>query len=482
MKAKFKHSRRVVRGFRTYSRFAGWLMLVVGLCSSLGWVARIAITPDWGGRDMRLTAALGFVLSGLALAGAGRRKGTGLWLGSLLCCMVIALGSDALIEHSVGNYRGLADWLDAAHGDGRTPALMAKLAAIAFMLMGGQGLLILHGRALVLRELLGLGVLSIAMASMASFAFVLAQHGEGLFDQLPILTGILLLLGALGWMSAAPTTGLTRISTAATLGGVFARSLLLPALLLPLAYTFVFKMLETRFGVPQIVASTLGAMFTGGTVAWMIWLVAALLDRSERQQEASILLRDEVDTDSLTGLGNRRKFDAAIEGLLRDYRQEQVPFSLLLLDVDHFKAYNDAYGHQAGDVALREIGRLLRNALRPQDLAVRYGGEEFALLIHGARMPLVPVIAERVLQAIRANSWPLQPLTASIGGAEVCDADSAVSLLQRADAALYGAKNKGRDRFEVMGYAECIASRGKPPFPRARAWEPASPGCRAGAA
>src|SRR5690606_30940932 len=133
----------------------------------------------------------------------------------------------------------------------RPPARMAELAACGFLLLGGQGLLILNGRALVLRELFGLGVLAIAMASLASFAFVLAQHGESLLERLPILTGVLLLIGTLGWMSSVPTTGLTRVSTAATLGGVLARSLLLPALLLPLAYTFAFKLLETRLGVSQ---------------------------------------------------------------------------------------------------------------------------------------------------------------------------------------------------------------------------------------
>ena len=480
MKAAFSHSRWAVRGYRLYSRLASALMVLLGLCSSLEWWLRVDLMPDWGGRDMRLTAALCVLLSGLALAAVGSKRRAIRRLASLLCAAMIVLGGDALLEHTVIGYHGIADWLDVGFGAGLRPSvLMAELAALAFVLLGGQGLLILNDRALVLRELCGLGVLAIAMASMASFAFVLAQRGESLFDHLPILTGVSLLFGSLGWMSSVPTTGLTRISTAATLGGVFARSLLLPALLLPLVYTFVFKLLETRYGVPQIVASTLGAVFTGGSVAWMVWLVAALLDRSERQREVSLQLRDVADTDSLTGLGNRRKLDAEIDVLLREYRQQRTPFSLLVLDVDHFKAYNDAYGHQAGDDALRELGRLLRGVLRPRDVAVRYGGEEFVLLIHGARMPQLPVIAERILQAIRTNDWPRRPLTASIGGAEVCGADSAATLLQRADASLYRAKRNGRDRFEAMGCAECIASRSAPAALRAREWDQPPPGCRA---
>lgn len=481
MKAEFSHSRWAVRGYRLYSRLASALMVLVGLCSSLEWWLQIDLVPDLGGRDMRLTAALCILMSGVALAAVGRDREFIRRSASLLCAAMIVLGGDALLEHGVTGYRGISDWLDAALGGGaRPPVLMAELAACAFLLLGGQGILILNSRALVLRELFGLGVLTIAMASMASLAFLLVQRGESLLDHLPPLTGISLLFGTLGWMSSVPTTGLTRISTAATLGGVFARSLLLPALLLPLAYNFVFKLLETRFGVPQIVASTLGAVFTGGSVAWMIWLVAALLDRSERLHKASLQLRDAADTDSLTGLGNRRKFDAEMDVMLREYRQQGTPFSLLLLDLDHFKAYNDAYGHQAGDQALREIGRLLRSVLRPRDVAVRYGGEEFVLLIHGARMPQLPVIAARILQVVRDNDWPLLPLTASIGGAEVCDADSAATLLQRADASLYRAKRNGRNRFEAMGCAECIASHSAPAALRAWQWDQPPPGCRAG--
>ncbi|WP_287597022.1 GGDEF domain-containing protein [Thermomonas sp.] len=481
MNLDFVQSRWAMRGYRLYWRLASLMMIVVGLGSSVEWAAGINLVPDLGGRDMRLTAAFCVLLSGLALAAVGTERRWIRRLASLLCAIVIGLAANSLLEYSGIGYRGIAAWLDSALGEGLRPSTrMAELAACGFLLLGGQGLLILNGRALVLRELFGLGVLAIAMASLASFAFVLAQHGESLLERLPILTGVLLLIGTLGWMSSVPTTGLTRVSTAATLGGVLARSLLLPALLLPLAYTFAFKLLETRLGVSQVVASTLGAVFTGGSLAWMIWLVAALLDRSERLRDTSQRLRHAADTDALTGLGNRRKLDAVLQGLLHADRRQRLPFSLLMLDLDHFKPYNDAFGHQAGDDALREIGRLLRATLRPEDAAFRYGGEEFVLVIHGIHLHQLPAIAERVLHAVRANDWPLRPLTTSIGGAEACDADvSAESLLQRADAALYRAKHNGRDRFERTGCAECLAGASGPESMQARSWEQPPPGCRA---
>ena len=481
MRTEFVHSRWALRGYLLYSRLAGLLMVLVGLGSGVEWATHSDLVPALGGRDMRLTAAVCILLSGLALGAVGSRRRWVRGLASLLCAVVAVLAADSLLEYAGVGYRGIAAGLDAAFGEGlRPPARMAELAACGFLLLGGQGLLILNGRALVLRELFGLGVLAIALASLASLAFVPAQHGESLLERLPILTGVLLLFGTLGWMSSVPTTGLTRVSTAATLGGVLARSLLLPALLLPLAYTFAFKLLETRLGVSQVVASTLGAVFTGGSLAWMIWLVAALLDRSERLRETSLQLRDAADTDALTGLGNRRKLDGMLQGLLHADRRQRLPFSLLMLDLDHFKAYNDDFGHQAGDDALREIGRLLRATLRPEDAAFRYGGEEFVLVIHGAHLHQLPAIAERVLHAVRTNAWPLRPLTTSIGGAEACDADvTAASQLQRADAALYRAKHNGRDRFESTGRAECLAGGSGPGSMPARSWSQPPPGCRA---
>lgn len=477
MKLDFVHSPWAMRGYRLYSRLASLLMIAMGLGSSVEW----ALRPDLGGRDMRLTAAFCVLLSGLALAAMATDRRWVRRLASLLCAIMIGLAANSLLEYGSSGYRGIAAWLDSAFGEGlRPPARMAELAACGFLLLGGQGLLILNGRALVLRELFGLGVLAIAMASLASFAFVLAQHGESLLERLPIVTGVLLLVGTLGWMSSVPTTGLTRVSTAATLGGVLARSLLLPALLLPLVYTFAFKLLETRLGVPQVVTTTLGAVFTGGSLAWMIWLVASLLDRSERLREASLRLRAAADTDALTGLGNRRKLDEVLAGLLHADRRQRLPFSLLMLDLDHFKAYNDDFGHQAGDDALREIGRVLRATLRPEDAAFRYGGEEFVLVIRGGSLRQLPAVAERVLQAVRANAWPLRPLTTSIGGAEACGADTtAASLLQRADAALYRAKHNGRDRFEATDCAAGLAGGSGPEATRARSWVEPPPGCRA---
>jgi diguanylate cyclase (GGDEF)-like protein len=121
-------------------------------------------------------------------------------------------------------------------------------------------------------------------------------------------------------------------------------------------------------------------------------------------------------------------------------------FSLVMLDLDKFKSYNDSFGHLAGDQVLSITGRLLGAAVRPSDQAARYGGEEFALLLPGADVLKAGEVAERVLRACRGFAWPLRVVSISIGIAQSATGDDAAALIRRADAALYEAKNSGRDR------------------------------------
>jgi diguanylate cyclase (GGDEF)-like protein len=259
-------------------------------------------------------------------------------------------------------------------------------------------------------------------------------------------TIVLLLVAALGWMSSAPTTGLTRVATADTFGGTFARYLLLPALLLPVFFSFAFEALQSWYGASKAVAFALSASFTGGTVACLVWWVATLLDQVERQRRESTLLRDDASTDVLTGLSNRRGFDNALAELLDGHREHDAVFSLLMIDLDRFKAYNDDFGHQEGDEALRIAGRILRTVLRHGDLAARYGGEEFALVLQGADVTRANMTAQRILNGFRAYQWPLRAVTASIGVAQARPNDGVQDIVRRADSALYNAKNAGRDQ------------------------------------
>lgn len=169
----------------------------------------------------------------------------------------------------------------------------------------------------------------------------------------------------------------------------------------------------------------------------------------------SRLMRVLVDQDSLTGLHNRRSFNRQLGRLWRQAQREQVEVALLLCDVDHFKAYNDHYGHQAGDRALQQVSSVLHEAARrPLDMAVRLGGEEFAVLLYGIGSGEAQQRAEVLRQALEllriehAGSQTAAVLTMSVGVAcQQPREDLALSaLFERADRALYEAKAYGRNQ------------------------------------
>lgn len=154
--------------------------------------------------------------------------------------------------------------------------------------------------------------------------------------------------------------------------------------------------------------------------------------------------------DGLTGVYNRRWADASIERL----SAKDGPFSTVLLDVDHFKRFNDTFGHAAGDFVLTKVAALLTRTLRGTDFVARYGGEEFVLVLPDASAEAAAMVAERVRRALAAVSFEMKdgtvlpPVTISAGVAAHAPGESAADLLVRADGALYRAKDAGRNRVE----------------------------------
>ncbi len=154
-------------------------------------------------------------------------------------------------------------------------------------------------------------------------------------------------------------------------------------------------------------------------------------------------------TDALTGLANRRAFDEEMHYCLERHRKAGETFSVVMFDVDHFKKFNDTYGHQAGDDVLRLMGELLRQAARKGDTVARYGGEEFALILPRTAVNEAKLRAERVRHKIAEHGFQCDGqqlrITSSLGLAQVAQGDSVTNLIDRADAALYASKESGRN-------------------------------------
>ena len=189
-------------------------------------------------------------------------------------------------------------------------------------------------------------------------------------------------------------------------------------------------------------------------------VVAVVRDMTE-QKDLQDKLASLATTDGLTGLANRRAFDERLADEWARARRDGTQLSLLLIDVDHFKKFNDHYGHLAGDACLRALGRILSaQAKRPADLAARYGGEEFAVLLPNTDADGCADVGEGIRQALHdlamlhTQNPPSRLVTASVGGAAALPSETTMdcsTLVAAADRALYAAKDGGRDRLVMSG-------------------------------
>jgi diguanylate cyclase (GGDEF)-like protein/PAS domain S-box-containing protein len=192
-------------------------------------------------------------------------------------------------------------------------------------------------------------------------------------------------------------------------------------------------------------------------------LAAVIIERADLTHRLDELAR----SDPLTGLPNRRELDEVLDRELAVARRRAEPLSVAVIDLDRFKAYNDRYGHQAGDELLRRAAEAWRSAIRATDLIARYGGEEFVTVMPGAGPAAARAIAERIRAATPGE------VSASIGVATWDGRETAADLIRRADIALYEAKRTGRDRIVAAEPDERLGDRASPAVlpptgPRAR--------------
>jgi len=169
------------------------------------------------------------------------------------------------------------------------------------------------------------------------------------------------------------------------------------------------------------------------------------------QQQAKLLemnatLVELSETDKLTGLKNRRFFQEKLEQQFNSFYETAKPFSLCILDIDHFKKVNDTFGHQAGDAVLVQLAQLLSQRAGNEDIVARYGGEEFVIILPETEIVAAKELGEQIRQTVALDNWPTGQVTISIGMATVTLEDTGTTLIKNADDALYASKENGRNQ------------------------------------
>lgn len=184
----------------------------------------------------------------------------------------------------------------------------------------------------------------------------------------------------------------------------------------------------------------------------ILGVMEAFIDISSRQAIESVAeqYKELAFTDKLTGLYNRRYSEDFIKTRLDDFRRRSIPFCVLFLDIDHFKAFNDNYGHELGDEVIRMVGKSCMLMIRSSDLFSRFGGEEFVAVLTGANEQNMYVIADTMRSiventGIRSQDKALK-VTISIGATMACIDDSLETIMKRADDLLYVSKESGRNQ------------------------------------
>lgn len=229
-------------------------------------------------------------------------------------------------------------------------------------------------------------------------------------------------------------------------GGILSYSTSLPAIFLFMNASMLPLIVKT-FWIQEALFNALGLLLL---IAYL--LISRLIPRQNRLLVENIALRIENEhqslTDPLTKLGNRRRLYLLIETLVPSSLRRKDPFSIVLLDIDNFKLFNDEFGHSAGDDQLVQVSDILKDCSRDQDLVVRYGGEEFLLVLPSTNLESAQILVDRISRTIKAKT----SVTFSGGIAMHTEQLSFEQLIEIADQCLYAAKNEGKDRVVL---AEC---------------------------
>ncbi|MDE2136251.1 MAG: GGDEF domain-containing protein [Gammaproteobacteria bacterium] len=420
----------------------GCLVLVGGW--ALGVPALKSVLPGLATMKPNTAVGLGGLGAGLALCAQGGR-----WcvVGKLAASVALAVALLTLAEYAFAWNAGIDQLIFRDLGNPVTPGRPALPTAVSLTLIAVALLCAQRPRLQLLKSATGVAGTLIAWAGVNGYVFGAELQTVPLFSSVAVHTAIVSLLLGLGVLAVEPTFWPIRTALERSAGGIVCRWLLPAAIVAPPALGWLlgrgamFAVYPDRFrwAIYSAVAS-LGSV-------WLVVMLARRISAMEAERTAATEL---ARRDALTGLANRRAFDTFLLESFHLTRRHRHALSLILLDIDRFKSYNDEYGHPAGDEALRVLGGLVMSVCRETDLAARIGGEEFAIVLPETDLAGAEVFGERLRVAVERSKAFRRAVTVSLGiAAFTGKTASAAMLLRDCDAALYEAKGAGRNRVSV---------------------------------
>ena len=395
----------------------GVITAIMGIMVLVGWVLDVptlkSVLP--GAATMKVNTSLGILLLGspesnqYGVTAGGRAS----WRRR----RQVMLGMVTLMEYFLAWDAGIDQMLfkDPQTVADAYPGRPSHATALNLMILGIGLLGINSRRSRCLTTMMAMIASLVSWIALNGYVFgAQALYGVGLYSAIALHTAAIFFLYGLGLFAVQPRCSPTRLVLSEGAGGTLVRWLLPFALLAPPVLGWLFRHVQTlgayheEFGwALYSVASSVGS---AGLIILLARRVAAM---DAERARATVLSRN----DPLTGLANRRAFDNFILENFKLARRHARPLSLLMLDVDHFKRYNDTFGHPAGDEALRITARLLSMHARETDLVARIGGEEFAIVLPETDIAGALLLAERIREEVEQTASYRGRMTVSIGAA-----------------------------------------------------------------
>jgi len=455
--------------YRPAITLVGYGVLAAALAVILvGWVLDVAavrsIIPGAVAMKPHTAAALGLgavAMLLLATPARGRRRKVGLLLASIPGLLALAVLSEYVFRVKLGIDELLfTDQAGRAAGIAY-PGRLAPTTGVCFLLLTGALLSLDRGTSWRWRpsELFAIPMGLVALMSLIGYAYSIpAFYGPASAAKMAVNTSLCFVALATALLVARPRGRFFELATTTDPGGVMVRRMVPLCLVVPLVLGWLhLRTVEWGLFDDEVGAWWLAAATIGGLVAMMWWCAGTLsgADRERRTLEAQLF--ELANRDALTGLFNRRRFEEELDRFLARARRYGDTGSLLLLDLDRLKPTNDTLGHEAGDLLLRAVARVLAGLVRESDVVGRIGGDEFAVLLLGASPANSVVKADAVRVAIAdvrietqaGSAWT--SVSIGVAAVQVTDGLKSSEILSRADVAMYRAKRAGGNQVALAG-------------------------------